>query len=77
MTRTLEAIYENGVLRPLEDPGLSPNQRVVLELHDPGFQGSDSELEAWHQVYAGLSEDQVSEVERIALDRQHFSRTEP
>jgi hypothetical protein len=27
----------------------------------------DSELAAWHEVYAGLSDDEVAEVEAIAL----------
>ncbi|MBW8878734.1 MAG: hypothetical protein JF614_27565 [Acidobacteria bacterium] len=30
-------------------------------------------LEAWHRVYEGLPEDQIAEVEAIALDRSHFS----
>ncbi|MFY9821704.1 MAG: antitoxin family protein [Thermoanaerobaculia bacterium] len=32
MTRILEAVYEDGVLRPLEDPGLAEHQLVLLEI---------------------------------------------
>ncbi len=34
MTRTLEAVYEDGVFKPLEDPGLKDHQRVVIEIKD-------------------------------------------
>ncbi len=37
MGRVLEAIYENGVLRPLEEPGLVESQKVQLELLDTPF----------------------------------------
>lgn len=30
-------------------------------------------LAAWQSVYRGLSDADISEVERIALDREHFS----
>jgi hypothetical protein len=33
-------------------------------------------LEAWHQVYAGLWEEEIAEVEAIARDRDHFLREE-
>jgi len=32
-----------------------------------GLSNPDSELAAWHEVYAGLSDDDVAEVEAIAL----------
>ncbi len=32
----------------------------------------DRQLEAWHQVYEGLSDDQIAELEAIALDRSRF-----
>ena len=71
MTRTLEAIYEQGVLRPIEDPGLAEHQRVMLELRELPSDDADRRLDAWHEVYEGLSEDQLAEVEAIALDRSN------
>lgn len=74
MTRVLEAIYEDGVFKPLQDPGLEEYQRVLLEIRtEPGDRIS-SLLEDWHQVYAGLSEEEIAEVEVIALNRDHFLR---
>ena len=76
MTRILEAVYEDGVLRPLEDPGLEEHQRVVLEIRTEPQEHASSPLAAWHRVYEGLSEDEIVEVEAIALDRSRFSRAE-
>jgi predicted DNA-binding antitoxin AbrB/MazE fold protein len=76
VTRTLQAVYEGGVLRPLEDPGLQEHQRVLLEIRIEPQDTVASALEAWHQVYAGLSEKDIADVEAIALDRGPFFREE-
>lgn len=34
MVRVLEAVYEDGVFKPFEDPGLRDHERVVLEIKD-------------------------------------------
>jgi predicted DNA-binding antitoxin AbrB/MazE fold protein len=76
MNRVLEAIYENGVLTPLEPLDLPERQHVVITLHLPVTEQPDEALLAWQQVYAGLSEADISEVEQIALDRSRFMRQE-
>lgn len=49
----IEAIYEDGVLKPLEDPGLHEHERVILEIQESGryLESSDpmneEELDAW------------------------------
>ena len=74
VTRILEAVYEHGVLKPLEDPGLEENQRVLLEIRTEPRGDDSSAIAAWHRVYEGLSENEIAEIETIALDRSHFSR---
>ena len=76
MTRVLEAIYENGVLRPLEDPGPAESQKIVLELREPPADDAAQQVEAWHRVYEGLSDAQIDELEAIALDRSRFMARE-
>jgi predicted DNA-binding antitoxin AbrB/MazE fold protein len=77
MTKVLEAVYEDGVLKPLADPGLPEHQRVFLEIHLPSESTPEDEIKAWQRVYEGLSEDEIAEVEAIALDRSRFFRREP
>ena len=74
MTRVLEAVYEDGVLKPQADPGLAEHQRVVVEIRLPSESTAESELEEWHRVFEGLSEAEIAEVETIALDRSRFFR---
>jgi predicted DNA-binding antitoxin AbrB/MazE fold protein len=72
MEQVLEAIYRGGVFRPLEPLALPDNQRVVITLQLPAQERPGEALAAWRQVYAGLSDEDVAEVEDIALDRSHF-----
>jgi predicted DNA-binding antitoxin AbrB/MazE fold protein len=74
MTRILEAVYEDGVLKPLTDPCLTEHQRVIVEIRLSSESSVESELEGWHRVYEGLSDAEVAEVEKIALDRSRFFR---
>lgn len=75
--RTLTALYDNGVLTPLEPLDLPEHQRVVITIHGPAPTDADGSLEAWQRVYQGLSEAEVSEIEAVALDRTRFMHQEP
>src|SRR6185369_4394341 len=111
MSRSLAAIFEDGVLKPLEDPGLVEYELVEVEItrkpqeeaaprwqrvpgsakglikmaddfdepleEELGGGDPDAKLAAWHEVYEGLSEDEVAEVEAMALDRSRVSREDP
>ena len=72
MTQTVEAVFENGVFRPLVAPaiGLSEGQCVRLVVEPVDTLGDA--LAPVTQVYDGLSEAEVDEIERIALDRRSF-----
>jgi len=76
MDYILEAIYENGVFRPLESLHLPEHQKVKITIQLPPLEDPDKELKSWHQVYAGLSDSDVREIEAMALDRSHFMTQE-
>jgi predicted DNA-binding antitoxin AbrB/MazE fold protein len=75
--RIFEAVFEDGVLKPLQDPGLAEHHRFSVQVQELGAGDPGSELAAWHEVYEGLSEDDIAEVEAMALDRSRFSREDP
>jgi predicted DNA-binding antitoxin AbrB/MazE fold protein len=75
--RAFEAVFEDGVLKPLQDPGLAEHHRFSVQVQELGGGDTGSRLAAWHEVYEWLSEDQVAEVEAMALDRSRFSREDP
>ena len=72
MEYTLEAIYEGGVFKPMKSLKLPEYLRVTITIHQPTIENPDEELESWHQVYDGLSDQEITEIEAIAFDRSHF-----
>ena len=58
-------IYESVLGEPLRD-----DQQVVLEVVSPG-------LPDWCDVYKGLSDAEIAEVEEIALRRSKLHRPSP
>ena len=76
--RVFEAVFEDGVLKPLQKPRLGRAPPVLRSGPGAGWRRFRlRELAAWHEVYEGLSEDEVEEVEAMALDRSRFSREDP
>jgi predicted DNA-binding antitoxin AbrB/MazE fold protein len=75
--RVFEAVYEDGVLKPLQDPGLPEHHRFSVRVQELGEMHAAADLVAWHQVYAGLSDEDIAAAEKLALDRSHFSRHRP
>ena len=71
MTHVLDAIYEGGSFRPLAPPkaALSEGQQVRIVIESDG---PEDILQMAARVYSGLSEPDVEDIERIALDRSNF-----
>jgi predicted DNA-binding antitoxin AbrB/MazE fold protein len=69
-TQICEAVFQNGVFRPVEpiSAELAEGQhvRLVVEVEDNDI------LSLATGVYDGLSDAEVNEVEQIALDRRNF-----
>jgi predicted DNA-binding antitoxin AbrB/MazE fold protein len=73
MQQTVEAIYKSGGFRLIDpaDLQLFEGQKVRLIIEPPD-QSATSPLDLAAQVYEGLSDSQIEEIERIALDRGDF-----
>jgi predicted DNA-binding antitoxin AbrB/MazE fold protein len=73
MQQTVEAIYESGGFRLIDPANLQlfEGQKVRLIIEPPD-QSATSPLDLAAQVYEGLSESQIEEIEQIALDRDDF-----
>jgi predicted DNA-binding antitoxin AbrB/MazE fold protein len=74
MNDVIEAIYENGAFRPLhpELVAVANGQLVQLTLKNAD---KLNPIERAARVYAGLSEQDIEEIERIALDRKNYFGT--
>jgi predicted DNA-binding antitoxin AbrB/MazE fold protein len=72
MVQTVEAVFENGVFRPLDgrDVSIPEGQRVRLAIEMPPSPEEILQLAA--EVYAGLSDEEIAEIEQIASRRHDF-----
>ena len=75
MSQVVDAVFERGVFRPLATPNVPivEGQHVRLTVDTLDVRPAEM-LDAAAQVYAGLSERQIDEIEHIALDRRDFFR---
>ena len=73
MTQTIQAIYQNGMFKPLNPVSEEIIEGKTVEITITEKKLSPEEmLELASQVYEGLSEKDIDEIERIALDRTNF-----
>lgn len=73
MPKTIEAIFEEGVLKPVSPLNISEHKRVTLIIEDEQGESTDI-LSLSSMVYNGLSPKDIEEIEKLALDRSRFSR---
>lgn len=73
MIQTIEAIYQNGIFKPLQPVSeeIEDGKKVELTVSEKRL-SPDEMLKLASQVYEGLSEEDIDEIERIALDRSNF-----
>lgn len=75
MSQVIDAVFSDGSFKPLNGARvpLAEGQRVRLIVETPP--DSDKDLvELAGQVYEGLSDEQVHQIEKIAADRSNFFR---
>jgi predicted DNA-binding antitoxin AbrB/MazE fold protein len=74
MTRNLAAIYERGILRPLEPLELPEYTKVWLTVitEEEVEAHAQAILELARQSYEGLSEKEIADIETARLDATRF-----
>lgn len=74
MTKYLNAVYENGTFRPTGDAEITlpDGARVRLTVEPISQNVEENVLDLAAKVYAGLSDEDVAGIERIAMDRTSF-----
>lgn len=72
MKATVEAIFEDGVFKPVERPEIPEGEHVQLTVETAERAAGEDPLELAARVYQGLRPEEIDEIERIALDRSQF-----
>ncbi len=73
MTKTIEAIFENGVFKPTSPLDISEHKKVTLIIKENTEETPDV-LSLASMVYDDLSQSDIEDIEKMALDRSRFSR---
>jgi len=74
MRTTVEAIFEDGVFKPVKPPELPEGQRVQITVESVPRPGPDDILLMAAEVYEGLSASDVEAIEEMAHRRAFFTR---
>jgi predicted DNA-binding antitoxin AbrB/MazE fold protein len=69
----VEAIFEDGVFKPVERPEIPEGERVQLTVETFARREHEDPIELARRVYRGLRPEEIDEIERIALDRSHLA----
>ena len=74
MSEQIDAVYEHGAFRVVGDSDLTltDGDRVKLIVESVQTSEASDVLKLAADVYAGLSSDEVTEIESIATDRSQF-----
>ncbi len=75
MTQTIEAIYQNGMFKPLKPVSeeITDGEKVKLVVETViENEEENSIMKLAANFYEGLSEEDIDEIEKIALDRSNF-----
>lgn len=73
MSKTVEAVYENGVFKPVVPIDMPEHKKLFLVIEEE-TEVSAEILSLASNVYKGFSAKDIEDVEKVALDRSHFSR---
>ena len=71
----MDAVYQDGVFRPVSSPELPEGERVRLTVERVAQSTPDDILRLASQVYEGLSQQDIDEVEDMARHRALFDDT--
>lgn len=75
MKSSIDAVYQDGVFRPVSSPELPEGERVRLIVERVAQSTPDDILRLASRVYEGLSQQDIDEVEDMARHRALFDDT--
>jgi predicted DNA-binding antitoxin AbrB/MazE fold protein len=72
MTQTVDAVFENGLLKPLGQLQLAEGEAVQLTVTTRGRRAPPEIIELAQKVYEGLLPQEVDEIEESIKRRPNF-----
>jgi predicted DNA-binding antitoxin AbrB/MazE fold protein len=72
MKETLDAVYSKGVFKPKKRPNIPEGKKVRITVERDTAPSKEDLLKLAARVLEGISEKEMDEVRRTALDRRDF-----
>ena len=72
MKHIVKAVYENGVFKPIRAPEIPQGQQVRLGIEPLTEPSAEDMLKLAAQVYQGLSEQDIDEIDAMTRQRRDF-----
>ncbi len=77
MKAVVDAVYQDGVFKPVRPPDISDGEHVRIMVESVGQARRDDILQLAARVYAGLSPNEIDEIEEMARHRTLFTNAQP
>ena len=74
MKTTVEAVFQNGVFKPVRPTEIPEGERVRITVERLGHPTPDEILQLATHVYTGLSPGDLDDIEEMARRRAFFTR---
>ncbi len=73
MSQTVEAIYQNGMFKPIKPmlEEISEGEKVIINIKSKE-ENANEIMKLAENFYEGMSEKDINEVEKVMLDRSNF-----
>jgi predicted DNA-binding antitoxin AbrB/MazE fold protein len=72
MTYVLDAVYEHGAFRLLSPPAPNLHEGQTVRITVSEVKPAGDILKQAADVFAGLTQEEIDEIESVALDRKMF-----
>lgn len=77
MKATVDAVFADGVFKPVRRPDFSEGERVRITVERVARAEPHDILQLASRVYVGLSSEDVDEIEEMARHRTFFNGSRP
>lgn len=73
MTQKIEAIYQNGIFKPITPVSdeISEGEEVIIDIKSKE-ESANEIMKLAENFYEGISDEDIEEMEKVMLDRSNF-----
>jgi len=70
--QSIDAVYEKGIFKPVKQTEINIPEGKKVKIIIDTEENSEDLLKQITSIYDGMTEEEIEEIEKIALDRSNF-----